>query len=61
MVLQMIFKNATKYGKNIRLASTIEKNEMIFILQTAAFFEAREKQKIQIDDYCLNIMKHSAE
>lgn len=46
MVLHMIFKNATKYGKNIRLASTIEKNEMIFILQTAAFFEAREKQKI---------------
>ena len=43
-VLKLIFKNAIDFGKNVRLSSTIEKSELTFILQTAAFFESSEKK-----------------
>ena len=35
LILQQIFKNAVKYGKNLKLSSTIQVNELNFILQTA--------------------------
>ena len=36
MVLLLIFKNSVKYSKNLKLSSTIQVNELNFILETAA-------------------------
>ena len=36
MILLIIFKNAVKYSKNLKLSSTIQVNELNFILETAA-------------------------